>query len=45
MWAVGNELWGHKACIFLFSHGNLSFQLGLGVMFLLYGMIIHCDSS
>ena len=33
-----------KTLYLTFSNGNLNSLLGLGVMFLLYGMNIQCDS-
>ena len=39
-----NEFWAGKTFYFPFSNGSLNSLPGLGVMFLLYGMHIQCDS-
>ena len=35
---------GRENLVFFFSNGSLNSLLGLGVMFLPYGMNIQCDS-
>ena len=37
-----NEFWTEKTLYFSFSNGSLNSLLGLGFMFLLYGMNIQC---
>ena len=41
---LGRTNFREKTLYFPFSNGNLNSLLGLGVMFLLYGMNIQCDS-
>ena len=38
------KILAEKILYFSFSNGNLNSLLGLGVMLLLYGMNIQCDS-
>ena len=38
------QILAEKTLNFSFSNGSLNSLLGLGVMFLLYGMNIQCDS-
>ena len=40
---MGRTNFGEKILYFPFSNGSLNSQLGLGVIFLLYGINIQCD--
>ena len=44
MVAMENKFWKNKTLYFPISNGSLNSLLGQGVMFLLYGMNIQCDS-
>ena len=41
---AGRTNFGRENLVFSFSNGSLNSLLELGVMFLLYGMNIQCDS-